>query len=131
MRMPATRVWLSIGGLAALLVAALIARGVYSRLGAKQTLTEADTALLADFTNNTNDPLFDSTLKIALNVALTESPFVNVLSSDKASAISKEMGLPANAKLTARVARELCQRAGSKMYVAGSISSADSKYVVA
>ena len=131
MRMPARRVWLSIGGLAALLVAALIARGVYSRLGAKQTLTEADTVLLADFTNNTGDPLFDSTLKIALNVALTESPFVNVLSSDKASAISKEMGLPANAKLTARVARELCQRAESKMCVAGSIGSAGSKYVVA
>ena len=130
-RMPARRVWLSIGGLAALLVAALIARGVYSRMGGKQTLTEADTVFLADFTNNTGDSLFDSTLKIALNVALTESPFVNLLSSDKASAISKEMGLPANAKLTTRVARELCQRAGSKMYVAGSIGGADSKYVVA
>ena len=131
MRMPATRVWLSIGGLAALLVAALIAREFYSRMGGKQTLTDADTVLLADFTNNTGDPLFDDTLKIALNVALTESPFVNVLSSDMVSAISKEMGLPANANLTAGLARELCQRAGSKMYVAGSIASADSKYVVA
>ena len=129
--MPAKRLWLSIGGLAALLVAALIARGIYSRMGVKQTLTEADTVLLADFTNNTGDPLFDGTLKIALNVALTESPFVNVLSSDRVSATSKQMGLPANANLTAGVARELCQRAGSKMYVAGSIGSADTKYVVA
>ncbi len=130
MRMPARRLWLSIGGLAALLVAALIARGVYSQLGAKQTLTEADTLLLADFTNNTGDPLFDM-LKIALNVALTESPFVNVLSSDRVSAISKQMALPANANLTVDAARELCQRAGSKMYVAGSIGGSDSKYVVA
>jgi len=73
-RMPATRVWLSIARLVALLVAALIARGIYSRMGGRLTLTEADTVLLADFTNNTGDPLFDSTLKIALNVALTESP---------------------------------------------------------
>jgi len=131
MRMAATKLWLSIVGLAVLFVAALIVRGVYSRMGGKQTLTDADTVLLADFTNNTGDPLFDGTLKIALNVALTESPFVNVLSSDKASAISKEMGQPTDANLTARVARELCQRAGSKMYVAGSIGSADSKYVVA
>jgi len=131
MRMPATKLWLSIGGLAALLVAALIARGVYSRTSGKQALTDADTVLLADFTNNTGDPLFDSTLKIALNVALTESPFVNVLSSDRVSALSKQMGLPSNANLTAGLARELCQRAGSKMYVAGSIGSADSKYVVA
>jgi eukaryotic-like serine/threonine-protein kinase len=101
MRMSATSAWLFIGGLAVLFVAAVIARSVYSRMGAKQTLTEADTLLLADFTNNTGDPLFDSTLKIALNVALTESPFVNVLSSDKVSAISKEVGQPANANLTA------------------------------
>ena len=100
-RMPAKRLWLSIGGLAALLVAALIARGIYSRMGVKQTLTDADTVLLADFTNNTGDPLFDSTLKVALNVALAESPFVNVLSSDRVSATSKQMGLPANSNLTA------------------------------
>ncbi len=131
MRMPATKVWLSIVGLAVLLLAALIARAFYSRMGVKQTLTDADTVLLADFTNNTGDPLFDSTLKIALNVALTESPFVNVLSSDRVSATSKQMGLPANSNLTASQARELCQRAGSKMYVAGSIGSADTRYVVA
>ena len=87
--------------------------------------------LLADFTNGTGDPLFDNTLKIGLNVALTESPFVNLLSSDRVSALSKQMGLPSNANLTAGLARELCQRAGSKMYVAGSIGSADGKYVVA
>ncbi|HXM12893.1 MAG TPA: hypothetical protein VN946_23275 [Terriglobales bacterium] len=64
-------------------------------------------------------------------MALTESPFVNLLSSDRVSALSKQMGLPSNANLTAGLARELCQRAGSKMYVAGSIGSADGKYVVA
>src|ERR1700728_974614 len=126
----ATKLSLSIGGLAALVVAALIARGVYSRMGGKQTLTDADTVLLADFTNNTGDSLFDSQPKIAVNEALAESAFVNVLSSDRISAISKQMGLPSNANLTVGVARELCQRAGSKMYVAGSIGSADRKYVV-
>ena len=131
MRMPTAKFWLSIVGLAALFVAALIVRGGYSRMGGKQTLTDADTVVLADFTNNTGDPLFDGTLKIALNVALTESPFVNVLSSDRVSATSKQMGLPANASLTAGQARELCQRAGSKMYIAGSIRSADTRYVVA
>ena len=75
--------------------------------------------------------MFDGTLKVALNVALTESPFVNVLSSDRVSATSKQMGLPANSNLTASQARELCQRAGSKMYVAGSMGSADTRYVVA
>ena len=114
MRMPAMKLWLSIVGLAALLVTALIVRGVYSRMGGKQTLTDADTVLLAGFTNNTGDPLFDSTLKIALNVALTESPFVNVVSSDRVSAISKQMGLLANPNLTARCSPRALSTSGKQ-----------------
>ena len=37
---------------------------------------------------------------------------------------------PANTKLTPEVAGELCQRAGSKAYVAGTIGNLGSEYVV-
>ena len=40
------------------------------------------------------------------------------------------MTRPADTKLTPDVARELCQRAGSKAYVAGSIGSLGSEYVL-
>ena len=40
------------------------------------------------------------------------------------------MTRPASTKLTPEVARELCQRAGSKAYVAGSIASLGSEYVL-
>ena len=40
------------------------------------------------------------------------------------------MTRPADTKLTPDVARELCQRAGSKAYVAGAIGSLGSKYVL-
>ena len=40
------------------------------------------------------------------------------------------MTRPANTKLTPEVARELCQRAGSKAYIAGSIASLGSEYVL-
>jgi hypothetical protein len=40
------------------------------------------------------------------------------------------MTRPADAKLTPEVARELCQRAGSKAYIAGSIGSLGSEYVL-
>ena len=40
------------------------------------------------------------------------------------------MSRPAGAKLTPEVARELCQRAGSKAYFAGSIASLGSQYVL-
>jgi tetratricopeptide (TPR) repeat protein len=40
------------------------------------------------------------------------------------------MTLPATTKLTPNIARELCQRAGSKAYIAGAIGSLGNEYVV-
>jgi tetratricopeptide (TPR) repeat protein len=117
---------------AALLVAALIAGGLYyrSRQHAAHGLTEKDTIVLADFANTTGDPVFDDTLKTALSVSLNQSPFLNVLSDNKVAATLKLMTRPRDTKLTPDVARELCQRAGSKAYIAGSIASLGSQYVL-
>jgi hypothetical protein len=86
--------------------------------------------VLADFANSTGDPVFDDTLKTALNVALNQSPFLNVLSENKVAATLKLMSHPADTRLTPGAARELCQRAGSMAYIAGSIASLGSEYVV-
>ena len=63
-------------------------------------------------------------------MALNQSPFLNVLSGNKVAATLKLMSRPANTKLTPEVALELCQRAGSKAYVAGSIANLGSQYVL-
>src|SRR5579863_1477736 len=117
---------------AALLVAALIAGGLYyrSRQHAAHALTEKDTIVLADFANSTGDGVFDDTLKTALSVSLNHSPFLNVLPENKVAATLKLMSRPADTKLTPEVTRELCQRAGSKAYLAGSIASLGSQYVL-
>jgi hypothetical protein len=93
-------------------------------------LTEKDTIVLADFANSTGDAVFDDTLKTALSVALNQSPFLNVLPENKVAATLKLMSRPSNTKLTPEVARELCQRAGSKAYLAGTIASLGSEYVL-
>ena len=74
--------------------------------------------------------MFDDTLKTALSVALNQSPFLNVLPENKVAATLKMMTRPAGTKLTPEVTRELCQRAGSKAYLAGSIASLGSQYVL-
>ena len=114
-----------------LTVALLVAGGLYyrSRHQAKR-LTENDTIVLADFSNSTGDAVFDDTLKTALNVSLRQSPFLNVLSDSQVSKTLQQMTRPASTKLTLEVARELCQRAGSKAYLAGSIGSLGSEYVL-
>ncbi|HEX9111603.1 MAG TPA: protein kinase, partial [Terriglobales bacterium] len=115
-----------------LLVALLVAGGVYYRVHQQNKhLTEKDTIVLTDFANSTGDAIFDDTLKTALNVSLRQSPFLNVLSDSELAKTLQQMTRPASTKLTPEVARELCQRAGSKAYIAGSIGSLGSEYVLA
>jgi eukaryotic-like serine/threonine-protein kinase len=96
----------------------------------KPKLTEKDTIVLADFTNSTGDAIFDDTLKTALNVSLRQSPFLNVLSDRQLAKTLRQMTRPVGTKLTPEITRELCQRAGSKAYIAGSIGSMGSQYVL-
>jgi eukaryotic-like serine/threonine-protein kinase len=115
------------------LVAVAIAGAFYFRSRSTKhatALTEKDTIVLADFANSTGDGVFDDTLKQALSVALNQSPFLNVLPENKVAETLQMMSRPAGTKLTADIARELCQRAGSKVYLAGSIASLGSQYVL-
>jgi serine/threonine protein kinase/Tfp pilus assembly protein PilF len=114
----------------ACIFAALLATGLYYRSHRSKPLTVKDTIVLADFANSTGDSIFDDTLKTALSVSLRQSPFLNVLPESKVSNFLRQMTLPADAKLTPHIARELCQRAGSKAYLAGTIGSLGSEYVV-
>ena len=113
-----------------LVVALFAAGGLYYRSHQRQRLTDQDMVVLADFANGTGDPVFDDTLKTALNVSLRQSPFLNVLSDSEVAKTLQLMTRPASTKLTPEVVRELCQRAGSKAYLAGSIGSLGSQYVL-
>ena len=93
-------------------------------------LTEKDSVVLADFVNSTDDRIFDDTLKTALNISLRQSPFLNVLPDSEVAKTMELMTRPADTKLTPSLARELCQRAASKAYIAGSISALGSQYVL-
>jgi len=116
---------------AVLVIAALVAAGLYYRSQQVPRLTDKDTILIADFENRAGDAVFDYTLKTALTVALSQSPFLAVIPDSKIAATLKLMTRPADTKLTPDVARELCQRTDSKAYIAGSIASLGSEYVLA
>ncbi|MGC2110190.1 MAG: protein kinase, partial [Candidatus Korobacteraceae bacterium] len=118
------------GALVIVLMAALVAGGLYWRSRQARKLNDQDTLVLADFSNTTGDPVFDDTLKQAISVKLGQSPFLNILSDAKTRATLKLMEKPRNTKLTPELARELCQRADAKAYVAGAIASLGSQYVI-
>ena len=93
-------------------------------------LSDKDTIVLADFKNTTGDDVFDDTLKQALTVELMQSPFLNILSDQKVQDTLKLMGRASGERVTPEVARDLCQRTGSKAYVGGSIANLGSQYVI-
>src|SRR5262249_27407769 len=117
--------------IAALLGMVLLGGGLYYRsLSTSKKLTDKDTIVLSDFSNSTSDAIFDDTLKAAITVSLQLLPFLNVLDDSEVGKTLQEMTRPADTKLALELTRELCQRTGSKAYIAGSIGSLGSEYVL-
>jgi eukaryotic-like serine/threonine-protein kinase len=114
---------------AALAVVALTASSYYY-FHRPPKLTDKDTIVLADFANSTGDPIFDDTLKQGLAVQLGQSPLLNILAEEKVRSALKEMTRSPDEVLTARVTREVCERTGSKAYIAGSIANLGGHYVI-
>ncbi len=127
---PKKRFWPLLAGVASLLIAALIAGGVYYRSKQSKPLTDKDTILVADFDNKTGDAVFDGTLKQALATDLAQSPFLNVLDERQVRQTLRSMGLPTDARLTSELAREVCARAKSKVAIEGTIATLGSQYVL-
>jgi tetratricopeptide (TPR) repeat protein len=111
-------------------VAALIAGGLYYRSHRTKPLTDKDTVVLADFDNKTEDAVFDDALKQALASELGQSPFLNILSDRKVNQTLRIMGHPTNERMTLEVGREVCLRSGSKALLRGTISSLGKHYLI-
>jgi len=114
-----------------LAVALLMAGGFYyrSRHQARR-LTEKDTVVLAEFANSTGDAVFDDALETGLRVSLRQSPFLNMVSDSEVAKTLQLMTRSPGTKLNSDIAGELCQRTGSKAYVAGAIGSLGTEYVL-
>jgi hypothetical protein len=110
---------------AAILAVLLTAYFFYRRTHA---LTERDVLVLADFVNTTGDAVFDGTLRQALAVELEQSPFLNIFPDERVRETLRFMGRSPDERVTASVAREICQREGVKAMLVGSIASLGSRY---
>ncbi len=121
--------WVAVA--AVVVLAAILALVLIKGHHSVSALNEKDSIIVADFSNGTGDPVFEDTLKTGLTIALDQSPFLNVLPEGRVAKTLKLMTKPANTKLMADVAREVCLRTGSKAYVAGSITSLGTDYVLA
>ena len=94
-------------------------------------LTEQDVIVLADFMNTTGEPVFDGALKVALAVALEQSPFLKVYPDERVQETLRLMNRPAGERVSRSIAREIAQRERLKALIAGSIGSLGRNYVLA
>jgi tetratricopeptide (TPR) repeat protein len=116
-----------LAGAAVVLAAAV---GVYWVGHRTPKLTNRDTIVLADFVNTTDDPVFDGTLLQGLAIQLQQSPFLSLVSEERIHKTLKLMNQPADARLTADLAREICQRTGGAAVLDGSIKSLGTQFVL-
>jgi DNA-binding winged helix-turn-helix (wHTH) protein/tetratricopeptide (TPR) repeat protein len=92
--------------------------------------SSGDLVILADFVNTTGEPVFDDALRQALEIGLGQSPSIQIMPERKASVILTQMGHAAEDRMTGKTAIEVCQRAGGKVTIQGSITSLGSVYLI-
>ncbi|MGH9747100.1 MAG: winged helix-turn-helix domain-containing protein [Candidatus Acidiferrales bacterium] len=114
--------------LATLLIAAAVAS--WRIFFARPALTATDVILLTSFVNKTGDPIFDNSLDKALEVKLTESPFLSVLPEADVRATMRMMRHDPIEPVTKDLGIEICKRQGLKAVVVPEIAAVGSTYLI-
>ena len=127
---PSRKPWLAL--ISALLVIAALAAGAFFYFHKRSAvkLTDKDQLIIADFTNKTGDPVFDSTLKEALAIQLEQSPVIQLVSDAELHDSLQYLGQPKDQRITPDLAQQIGQRLGVKAYLAGTIEPLGSSYVI-
>ena len=115
---------------APLLTAVLVGGFFFYRSITTPALTAKDTVVLSSVVNRTGDTMFDDTLGEALGLQLRQSPFLNVVADQQVQATLRLMGREPSTPITAEVGREVCQRAGAKALLGGTIAMLGTSYVI-
>ena len=102
----------------------------YLSLHRPPKLTAKDTIVLADFENQTGDPMFDGALRQGLAVQLEQSPYLSLISDERIGSTLRLMNQPVETRLTSQIAREICVRTGGAAVLEGSIAGLGSQYVL-
>jgi tetratricopeptide (TPR) repeat protein/predicted Ser/Thr protein kinase len=113
--------------LAVLLMVAVVAFRMYS---SRKTAPHAPVSILvADFTNNTGDPIFDGTLEPMVNVALEGASFINAYSRGTARKLAEKLPHPTN-KLDDQTARLVAVNQDVNAVVTGELGRRGNEYTI-
>jgi tetratricopeptide (TPR) repeat protein len=94
------------------------------------TLSPSDTIVLTDIDNQTGDAALGQGMGTALQVALMQTPYLNLLGPDKLHETLHALNLPNDTKVTVspELARQVCGYTHSRGLVSGSIMNLGNRY---
>jgi eukaryotic-like serine/threonine-protein kinase len=121
------RKWFAAAVLLAVIAAAFWFYWSYRR---RVTLSATDTIVLADVKNETSDPVFDDALGTALRYEMEQTPYLNILGTDKVFGTLAQLNLPPTTKLSPDVARQVCGKTNSRIVISQTISDAGNGYLL-
>jgi DNA-binding winged helix-turn-helix (wHTH) protein/tetratricopeptide (TPR) repeat protein len=124
-----TKRWRVLGVAASILVLVVVVVS-WRVFFARPVLTGTDVILLASFVNKTGDPVFDNSLDRPLEVKLTESPFLSLLSEADVASTMRMMRRNPDERVTQDLGVEICKRRGLKALVVPEIAAIGSTYVI-
>ena len=121
---------------AAALLLLLIAVGIWMRWGIPRLgspalpFAKSDWVLIADFDNQTGDPIFDRSLETAFSVGLEQSRHANVLPRTRINDALQRMGKSSETRIDDQVGREICVREHVKGLITCGIAKAGREYAL-
>jgi eukaryotic-like serine/threonine-protein kinase len=121
--------WKIVPAAAAGVLVSLIASG-YLYFHRAPKLTDKDTIVLADFVNNTGDPIFDGTLGQGLAIQLEQSPFLKIMDEGQVQRDLRLMNLQPGTRLTHQIVHDVCVREGGAATIDGEIANLGKSYVI-
>ncbi len=89
---------------------------------------ERDWIIVADFNNMTGDAVFDRSLRVALEVAIAQSQYVNVYPRDRVAATLQRMRRPPASRLDETLAAEVAERENVRGLLACDIAQLGNTY---
>jgi len=115
---------------AALLSLLALGAWTYWRVRNTVTLSPTDSIVFAEIENQTADAALSDGMDLAWQIALFQSPYLNLLGSDKVHEALSLLRLPEDTNVTVspELARLVCQRTNSRAIISGSIADLGNHY---
>ena len=123
------RSWLAV---AAAILVLFAAGALYWRVHSRIALSSSDTLVLADVNNQTGDTALNDGMDLALQIALEQTPYLNLLGGDKVHETLRLLGLSEDTRINARItldlALQVCRKTNSRAVISPSIGDAGNRF---